>query len=120
MCINTICFILTWFIVSGVSASLDQEQSFITIVYSIFVTYSTVGFGDFIPFEDYRYVFIITVLPGLSFMSSSIDSVVAYIEKRSRLKKRCPCLNCLAMKRDARKTTDEAQDTQTDVSEHTL
>lgn len=123
VCINTICFILTWFIVSGVSASLDQEQSFVTIVYSIFVTYSTIGFGDFIPFEDYRYVFIIAVLPGLSFMSSSIDSVVAYIEKSSMLKKRCPCFNCkncLVMKRDARKTTDEAQDTQTDVSEHTL
>ena len=83
----------------------------ITIVYSVFVTYSTVGFGDIIPFENHNYVFMICVLPGLSFMSSLIDSVVAYMEKRSIMNStRCVKLaNCLSGKRDARITTDGAQ-----------
>ena len=108
MCINTTCLILTWVIVSAISVSLDTDRPVVTIVYSIFVTYSTIGFGDFIPFKNHGYVFIIIVLPGLSFMSSSIDSVVAYLDKRRMLEKGCSiCTNCLAAKRHARKTTNE-------------
>ena len=120
MSINFTCFILTWFVVSAASTYLDPERSLISTFYAIFVTYSTVGFGDFIPFENHRYVFIITVLPGLSFLSSSIDSIVAYMEKKSTLQKRWfSCGNFLAAeKRNARITTDEAQDTQKDVNEH--
>jgi len=114
-------FVLTWIIVSATSACLYSEQPLVGTVYAIFVTYSTVGFGDVIPFEDHRYVFIITVLPGLSFLSSSIDSIVAYWEKSLMLQKRCfHCANCLAAKRNTQITTDEAQDTQEDINEHAV
>jgi len=53
------------------------------------VTYSTVGFGDIIPFEDRKYIFMIIVVPGLCFMSSLIDSVVAWLEKSKVTCKRC-------------------------------
>ena len=99
---------------SATSACLEPERSLISIVYSVFVTYSTVGFGDIIPFENHKYVFMISVLPGLSFMSSSIDSAVAYMEKSSKASTRCFDLaNCLSTKREGRITADGAQqDTQ--------
>ena len=121
ICCSLICFVLTWIIVSATSACLDSEEPLVSTVYAIFVTYSTVGFGDIIPFEDHRYVFIITVLPGLSFLSSSIDSFVAYLEKSLMLQKRCfNCAKFLATKTNAKITTDEAQDTQEDINEHAV
>ena len=74
---------------TAISVHLEPEGSLAPAVYSIFVTYTTVGFGDIIPFEDHRYIFMITVLPGLCFMSSLIDSVVAWIEKSNMVCKRC-------------------------------
>lgn len=118
--INTACLILTWMIASAISYFLDTDRPVVTIIYSIFVTYSTIGFGDFIPFKNHGYVFVIIVLPGLSFMSSTIDSVVAYMEKRIKLEKGCSiCTNCLATKRNARKTTNE-EAPRSDVCEETL
>ena len=87
--INSVCLILTWIVASATSAYLTPELSVITNVYSIFVTYSTVGFGDIIPFEEHKYVFIMIVLPGLSFMSSLINSIAAYVEKISTLNQQC-------------------------------
>ena len=81
VCINVVCCILTWTIVTTISVHLEPEGSLVPAIYSIFVTYSTVGFGDIIPFEERKYIFMIIVLPGLCFMSSLIDSVVAWIEK---------------------------------------
>ena len=89
LAINSVCLILTWIVASATSAYLTPEQSVITNVYSIFVTYSTVGFGDVIPFEEHKYVFMTIVLPGLSFMSSLINSIVAYVEKISSLNQHC-------------------------------
>ena len=118
LCVSLVCFILTWVVVSAVSAHLQPEQSVTAVVYSIFVTYSTVGFGDVIPFEEHKYVFIITVLPGLSFLSSSIGSLVSYMEKSSRLGKRCfDCASCLTRKVRI-KTDKPAQDTEKDINEH--
>ena len=100
------------------------------IVYSMFVTYSTVGFGDFIPFEKHKSIFIVFVLPGLSFLSGLIDSVVGYMEKSNVLGKRCyKCVSCLKMKaKKARINSAEAvkaqesQDTvETDINaEHAV
>ncbi|KAJ7369369.1 hypothetical protein OS493_039590 [Desmophyllum pertusum] len=105
LCINVVCCMLTWIIVSATSACLEPERNLISIIYSVFVTYSTVGFGDIIPFENHKYVFMISVLPGLSFMSSSIDSAVAYMEKSNMASTRCFDLaNCLSTKREARIT----------------
>ena len=87
--INSVCLILTWIVASATSAYLTPELSVITNVYSIFVTYSTVGFGDIIPFEEHKYVFMTIVLPGLSVMSSLINSIVAYVEKISILNQQC-------------------------------
>ena len=87
--INSVCLILTWIVASTTSAYLTPKQSLISSVYSIFVTYSTVGFGDIIPFEEHKYVFIMIVLPGLSFMSSLINSIAAYVEKISTLNQQC-------------------------------
>ena len=89
LAINSVCLILTWIVASVTSVHLTPEQSIISSVYSIFVTYSTVGFGDIIPFEEYKYVFMMIVLPGLSFMSSLINSIVAYVEKISILNQHC-------------------------------
>ena len=74
---------------STVSAVLETEWHIISSVYSIFVTYSTIGFGDFIPFEEQKYAFVIIVLPGLSFMSSLVDSVIAYVEKSNVMNAGC-------------------------------
>lgn len=107
-------FILMWMIVFSLSFSLDSDQnrSFVTIIYSIFITYSTVGFGYFIPFESSRYVFIITLLPGLALVSSSIDSVVACIEKRNKLHGYLLSCKWRMSLRKNRKTTNGGQDTQ--------
>ena len=91
-----------------VSAHLEPERSLITSVYSIFVTYSTVGFGDIIPFEDHMYDFILTVIPGLCFMSSLIDSSVAYVEKSSVASRKCfSFTNCSPVKKRARIQSSE-------------
>ena len=66
---------------AAINAHLEPELSLVSVTYSIFVTYSTVGFGDIIPFEDRKYIFMIIVIPGLCFVSSLIDSVVAWLEK---------------------------------------
>ena len=89
LAINSVCLILTWIVASATSEYLTPEQSLISSVYSIFVTYSTVGFGDIIPFEEHKYVFMTIVLPGLSFMSSLINSIAAYVEKISILNQNC-------------------------------
>ena len=89
LAINSVCLILTWIVASVTSVYLMPEQSRISSVYSIFVTYSTVGFGDIIPFEEHKYVFMMIALPGLSFMSSLINSIVAYVEKISILNQQC-------------------------------
>ncbi|CAH3179768.1 unnamed protein product, partial [Porites evermanni] len=104
MCINLCCFVLTWVMVTTVQARLEPEKSVVFIVYSMFVTYSTVGFGDFIPFEKHKSIFIVFVLPGLSFLSGLIDSVVAYLEKSNVLGKRCyKCVSCLGVKMKAKR-----------------
>ena len=108
--INSSCLIVTWIVVSTTSAYLEPNWSLISNVYSIFVTYSTVGFGDVIPFKDNLYVFMITVLPGLSFMSSLIDSIVAYVEKTSVMNKHGFGLTkCRSTRREARVTADGPQ-----------
>lgn len=89
VCINVLCCVLTWTIVTAISAEVEPERSLVPVIYSIFVTYSTVGFGDIIPFEDRKYIFMIIVVPGLCFMSSLIDSVVAWLEKSNLTCKRC-------------------------------
>lgn len=119
--INSSCLILTWIVVSATSAHLDPKRSLINIIYSIFITYSTVGFGDIIPFEDHIYVFMIIVLPGLSFMSSLIDSIVAYVEKTSLMNKYCFDLTkCRRTKTEARTTVDGAQRDIQDINEQAV
>lgn len=130
MCINLCCFVLTWVVVTTVQARLEPEESVVFIVYSMFVTYSTVGFGDFIPFEKHKSIFIVFVLPGLSFLSGLIDSVVGYMEKSNVLGKRCyKCVSCLKMKAKKARInsaeavkTQESQDTvETDINaEHAV
>lgn len=106
-CINLVSCILTWIIACALNTHLESKQSFITNSYSIFVTLTTVGFGDIIPFEDHLYVFIITVLPGLCFMSSLIDSIVAYLDKTREATTRCFSLaGCCSAKNEARITAE--------------
>lgn len=119
MCINLCCFVLTWVMVTTVQACLEPEESLVFIVYSMFVTYSTVGFGDFIPFEKHKSIFIVFVLPGLSFLSGLIDSIVAYMEKSNVSERRCyKCVSCLGVKMKAKEArinsaeTVKAQDSQ--------
>lgn len=90
-----------------ISAHLEPERSLVQVIYSIFVTYSTVGFGDIIPFEDRKYIFMIIVLPGLCFMSSLIDSVVAWMEKSNTTCKHCfNLLKCCPVNREMRIQAD--------------
>lgn len=111
VCINAVCCILTWTIVTAISAHLEPERSLVPAIYSIFVTYSTVGFGDIIPFEDRKYIFMVIVLPGLCFMSSLIDSVVAWIEKSNVACKRCFNFSkCFPVKRDMRIQADGVEE----------
>lgn len=107
-------FILMWIIASVISSFSDPDRPLVTITYSIFITYSTIGFGDFIPFENSRYLFIIMLLPGLALMSSSIDAVVACIEKRTKLNKNAfESIEGILMKKKIKeKTTTEAHGTQ--------
>lgn len=106
-CINLVSCILTWIIACALNTHLESKQSFITNSYSIFVTLTTVGFGDIIPFEDHLYVFIITVLPGLCFMSSLIDSIVSYLDKTREATTRCFSLaGCCSAKNEARITAE--------------
>ena len=92
---------------AAISAHLEPERSLVQVIYSIFVTYSTVGFGDIIPFEDHRYIFMVIVLPGLCFMSSLIDSVVAWMEKSNMTCKRCfDFSKCCPVKRELRIQAD--------------
>lgn len=106
-CINLVSCIVTWIIACALNTHLESKQSFITNSYSIFVTLTTVGFGDIIPFEDHLYVFIITVLPGLCFMSSLIDSIVAYLDKTREATTRCFSLaGCFSAKNEARITAE--------------
>lgn len=121
--INSVSLILTWIIASATSASLTPEQSFISNAYSTFVTYSTVGFGDIIPFEEPKYVFLIIVLPGLSFMSSLINSIVAYVEKISLLNHNCFSIpKCLSAERasNSRISADNFQQETPNVNELAL
>lgn len=116
--INSVCLILTWIVTSAICAILKPERSVFTNAYSIFVTYSTVGFGDIIPFEDHKYVFMIIVLPGLSFMSSLIDSIVAYVEKISMLNESCFSLpKCRSAERDSRINAEDIQQETPNVNE---
>ena len=106
-CINLVSCIVTWIIACALNTHLESKQSFITNSYSIFVTLTTVGFGDIIPFEDHLYVFIIIVLPGLCFMSSLIDSIVAYLDKTREATTRCFSLaGCFSAKNEARITAE--------------
>nr|XP_058948356.1 potassium channel subfamily K member 3-like [Pocillopora verrucosa] len=106
-CINLVSCIVTWIIACALNTHLESKQSFITNSYSIFVTLTTVGFGDIIPFEDHLYVFIITVLPGLCFMSSLIDSIVAYLDKtRVATTRSFSLTGCCSAKNEARITAE--------------
>ncbi|XP_022782584.1 potassium channel subfamily K member 3-like [Stylophora pistillata] len=106
-CINFVSCIITLLTTCALSSYLKPEQSFITTFYSIFVTLTTVGFGDSIPFEDRLYVFIITVLPGLCFMSSLIDSIVAYLDKTRKATTHCFSFRkCRLPTNDARITAE--------------
>ncbi|KAL9966250.1 hypothetical protein ACROYT_G024298 [Oculina patagonica] len=110
VCLNVTCLSLIWIIVTAIGAHLEPKQNLISIIYSIFVTYSTVGFGDIIPFEDHKYVFMIIIIPGLCSMSSLIDSIVAYAEKSNMATRRFFSLpNCWPAKRKATITADEDQ-----------
>ena len=94
-----------------ISAHLEPERSLVQVIYSIFVTYSTVGFGDIIPFEDRKYIFMIIVLPGLCFMSSLIDSVVGGMEKSNTTCKHCFNLSkCCLVNREMRIQADEIEE----------
>lgn len=116
--INSVCLILTWVVASATSAKLSPERSIVSNVYSVFVTYSTVGFGDIIPFEEHKYVFMLIVLPGLSFMSSLINSIVAYVEKLSNINKGCLSLpRCPSRERDSRIRADNFQQEIPNVNE---
>ena len=120
LAINSVCLILSWIVASAASVYLTPEQSPISSVYSIFVTYSTVGFGDIIPFEEHKYVFMMIVLPGLSFMSSLINSIVAYVEKISILNQHCFNIpKCLSGERafDSRISADDLQQETPNVNE---
>lgn len=106
-CINLVSCMVTWIIACALNTHLESKQSFITNSYSIFVTLTTVGFGDIIPFEDHLYVFIITVLPGLCFMSSLIDSIVAYLDKtRVATTRSFSLTGCCSAKNEARITAE--------------
>ena len=106
-CINIVSCTVTWIIACVLNTHLESKQSFITNSYSIFVTLTTVGFGDIIPFEDHLYVFIITVLPGLCFMSSLIDSIVAYLDKtRVATTRSFSLTGCCSAKNEARVTAE--------------
>ena len=108
--INVVCLILTWIIVAALSAHLEPKRSLTNIIYSIFITYSTVGFGDIVPFEDHKYVFMVIVIPGLCSMSGLIDSIVAYAEKSNTASRRCFSLsNCWPAERQARVTANGTQ-----------
>ena len=116
--INSVCLILTWVVASAISANLSPERSIVGNVYSMFVTYSTVGFGDIIPFEEHKYVFMMIALPGLSFMSSLINSIVAYVEKISIINKRFFGLpRCFSCERDSRISADNFQQETPNVNE---
>ena len=118
VCINVVCCILTWTIVTAISAHLEPERSLVQVTYSIFVTYSTVGFGDIIPFEDRKYIFMVIVLPGLCFMSSLIDSVVAWMEKSKMTCKRCFNFSkCCPVKRELRIQADGVEERTEDDNE---
>ena len=118
LAINSVCLILTWIVASAISSNLSPERSIVGNVYSMFVTYSTVGFGDIIPFEEHKYVFMMIALPGLSFMSSLINSIVAYVEKISIINKRCFGLpRCLSGERDSRISADNFQQETPNVNE---
>ena len=118
VCINVVCCVLTWTIVAAISAHLEPERGLVQVIYSIFVTYSTVGFGDIIPFEDRKYIFIVIVLPGLCFMSSLIDSVVAWMEKRNMTCKRCFNFpKCCPVKREMRIQADGIEERPEDDNE---
>lgn len=106
-CINIVSCTVTWIIACALNTHLESKQSFITNSYSIFVTLTTVGFGDIIPFEDHLYVFIIIVLPGLCFMSSLIDSIVAYLDKtRVATTRSFSLTGCCSAKNEARITAE--------------
>lgn len=113
VCFDLCGFILMWIIASMISSFSDPDRPLVTITYSIFITYSTIGFGDFIPFENSRYLFIIMLLPGLALMSSSIDAVVACIEKRTKLNKNAfESIEGILMKKKIKEKTTEAHGTQ--------
>ena len=120
LAINSVCLTLTWIVASVTSVNFTPERSVISNVYSIFATYSTVGFGDIIPFEEHKYVFMMIALPGLSFTSSLIDSMVAYVEKVSILNQRCFSLPmCLSGERafNSRISADNFQQETPNVNE---
>lgn len=121
--ITSVCLILTWIVASATSAKFTPDQSVISNVYSIFITYSTVGFGDIIPFEEHKYVFMAIVLPGLSFMSSLINSIAAYVEKISILNQHCFSVpKCLLGERasNSRISADNSQQETPNVNELAL
>ena len=118
VCINVVCCILTWTIVTAISAHLEPDRSLVATIYSIFVTYSTVGFGDIIPFEDRKYIFMAMFVPGLCFMSSLIDSVVAWLEKTNiSCKRRFNFSKCFPLKRETRIQADEVHERAEDDNE---
>ena len=118
VCINVVCCVLTWTIVAAISAHLEPERGLVQVIYSIFVTYSTVGFGDIIPFEDRKYIFMVIVLPGLCFMSSLIDSVVAWMEKSKMTCKRFFNFSkCCPVKRELRIQADGVEERTEDDNE---
>ena len=103
---------------AAINAHLEPKRSLAQVIYSIFVTYSTVGFGDIIPFEDRKYIFMIIVLPGLCFMSSLIDSVVAWLEKSNTTCKRCFNFSkCCPVKREMRIQAEEVEERTEDDNE---
>lgn len=114
VCFNICSFILVWLVASMISLHSDPDRPLVTIIYSIFITYSTIGFGDFIPFENSTYLSIIMILPGLALMSSSIDAVVACIEKRTKLNKNAfESIEGILMKKKVKeKRTTETHGTQ--------
>lgn len=60
---------------------IEEGWSMVDSLYAIFVTYTTIGFGDFVPEPDLEYVWSIEVLVGLALFAALIQAETDAVEE---------------------------------------
>ena len=77
----TLAVVVLYWVGTAVFYSYVEAWSMVDSLYAIFITYTTIGLGDFVPEPDLEYVWSIEVLVGLALFAALIQAETEAVEE---------------------------------------